>query len=206
MLPLRLSAPRPPAANVADALLPVVANDRIAESYRGDREHKALALELDGARTYKFTGAPDRAIAEQFVLEFCQIRWNTPCVLIAVDDELKAPDPSAAPRRAAPRISYAGPYRPEMVPLFSNRQTKELVDYATLAGPKALAIGAAPLRARIGAGKTEKEAEAKALSACNEPPDSPIPCRKILPLSPWRCWTTCVNSCATSRRVPAVSG
>jgi hypothetical protein len=63
-----------------------------------------------------------------------------------------------------------------MVPLFSNRQTKELVDYATLAGPKAMAIGATPLRARIASGTSDKDAEAKALAACNDPPDAPIPC------------------------------
>jgi hypothetical protein len=176
VLPLRLTAPRPPAAGVADALVPVVANDRVAETYRTDREHKALAVELDGARTYRLSGAPDRAIAEQLTLEFCQIRWNTPCVLVAVDNELKAPDPSAAPRRVAPRISYAGPYKPEMVPLFGPRKAKELTDYATTTGPKALAIGAAPPRAKIGTGKTGQEAEVKALSACNDPPDSPIPC------------------------------
>jgi hypothetical protein len=176
VLPIRLAAPRPPATSVADALLMFVANDGIAASYRGDREHKALALELDGARPYRFSGAPDRATAEQYALEFCQIRWNTPCVLVASDDELKAPDPSAAPRRAAPRIAYAGPYKPEMVPLITNRQAKELVDYATLTGPKALAIGAAPPRAKIGTGKSDREAEANALSTCNDPPDSPIPC------------------------------
>jgi hypothetical protein len=63
-----------------------------------------------------------------------------------------------------------------MVPLFSNRQTKELVDYPTMSGPKAMAIGAAPLRARIASGTTDREAETKALAACNDPPDSPIPC------------------------------
>ncbi len=176
VLPLRLTAPRAPAATVADALLLVVANDRVAESYRSDREHKALALELDGARTFKFTGAADRATAEQLALEFCHIRWNMPCVLVASDDELKAPDPTATPRRTSPRMSYAGPYRLDMVPLFSNRQTKELVDYATLAGPKAMAIGAVPLRARIASGANDKDAEAKALAACNDPPDAPIPC------------------------------
>jgi len=176
VLPLRLTAPRGPAATVADALLLVVANDRIAESYRSDREHKALALELDGARTFKFTGAADRAAAEQLALEFCQVRWNMPCVLVASDDELKAPDPTATPRRTSPRMSYAGSYRLDMVPLFSNRQTKELVDYATLAGPKAMAIGAVPLRARIASGANDKDAEAKALAACNDPPDAPIPC------------------------------
>jgi hypothetical protein len=176
VLPLRLTAPRPAASSVADALLLVVANDRVAENYRGDREHKALALEPDGARTFKFTAAADRATAEQLALEFCQIRWNVPCVLVASDDELKAPDPSAVPRRASPRMSYAGTYRLDMVPLFSNRQTKELVDYPTLSGPKAMAIGASPLRARIATGSSDKDAETKALAACNDPPDAPIPC------------------------------
>jgi hypothetical protein len=176
VLPLRLTAPRPPATSVADALLMFVANDGIAANYRNDREHKALALELDGARTYRYGGAADRATAEQYVLEFCQIRWNTPCVLVAADDELRAPDPSAAPHRVSPRMSYAGPYKPEMVPLFAPRQAKELTEYATTAGPKALAIGAAPPRARIGTGKTDQEAETKALAACNDPSDSPIPC------------------------------
>jgi hypothetical protein len=176
VLPLHLTAARPPAANVADALLMFVANDGVAANYRNDREHKALALELDGARTYRYSGAPDRASAEQYALEFCQIRWNTPCVLVAADDELRAPDPSAAPRGGAPRVAYAGPYKPEMVPLFAKGQAKELADYATIAGPKALAIGAAPPRARIGVGKTDQEAQAKALSTCNDPPDSPFPC------------------------------
>jgi hypothetical protein len=176
ILPLRLTAPRPPATTVADALLLIAGTDRAAENYRGDRAHRALVLELDGARVFRYSGAPDARTAEQMALEFCQIRWNTPCVVVAVDDELKTPDPYVGQRRSAPRLAYTGPYRPEMVPLFASHPVKELAEYAAMGGARAMAIGAVPPRARVASGATNREAEAKALAACNDPPDSPIPC------------------------------
>jgi hypothetical protein len=75
-----------------------------------------------------------------------------------------------------PRIKYEGPLKMEMVPFrVAPSPSKLLRDYANLKKPKALAVGLAPTRFRVGEGKTEAEAEAMALGACNEP-DAAYPC------------------------------
>jgi len=90
------------------------------------------------------------------------------------DDALRTNDPSAAARPAMARLTYQGPYRPDMVPLFVG-PPHEAVDYVNLPEPKAMAIRPSGPKIAIASASTLAEAEAQALARCTDP-DSPFPC------------------------------
>jgi hypothetical protein len=175
VLPQRLTEPRRPAATIGEAIA-VVGSRSTAELYAAAPGQKALAIEPESGRAYRYERLKTAAQAEQLALEACQLRYGRPCILMASNDELRAPDPYAAARHDMPRIKYEGPLKMEMVPFrIAPSPSKLLRDYASLKKSKALAVGLSPTRFRIGEGKTAAEAEAMALGACNEP-DATHPC------------------------------
>lgn len=135
--------------------------------------HKALAVQVESGRSYYWSHMPSRELAEERALEMCQLRYGTPCVLLASDDELLATEARTLPKRDMPRLSYKGPYRPEQVP-FHLEQTKEVREYLAMREPKAMAIHSS-LRVRIATGSSIADAESKALAACNDA-DPVFPC------------------------------
>jgi hypothetical protein len=125
---------------------------------------------------WTFSGFDSAASADQIALESCGLKFNTACVLLATDNTVTNAALLNAPRTIMPRLAYRGPYRPEMVPLFSNVQQLAR-DYAAMRGPKAMAIRADAPAPKITAetGATLAEAQAKALAKCTNP-DSAYPC------------------------------
>jgi caspase domain-containing protein len=175
VLPQRLSEPRRPARTIAEAVSDV-ARTSVAEVYAKEAVQKALAIEIESGRTYRRVNLRSAALAEQLALEGCQLMYAQPCVLIASNGDLRAPDPHAAPKRDMPRLRYEGAYRVDMVPFqIDPDKNKVLVEYAKLPDPKAMAIAPSPVRIRVGTGSSVAEAEAKALAACNED-DPAYPC------------------------------
>jgi hypothetical protein len=175
VLPQRMIEPRRPAKSIDEAVS-YVGRSSIAEAYARDPGHKALAIEVESGRDFRWTRGTSAAMAEQFALEACQLRYALPCTLIASDSTLKASDPLTAPRRDMPRLRYEGSYKPDNVPFQTDPEKNKLLrDYLNLPEPKAMAIGLAPPRLRIGSGATLIEAEGKALAACNDP-DPMYPC------------------------------
>jgi hypothetical protein len=161
------------ARRLAEVLAQLGIKDNIAASYAGAKPHKAIAVQPETGRNYRWSGLPGRTFAEERALELCQLRFGTPCVLVAADDELLAPTPRKAPRRDMPRLRYAGTYQVEQVP-FHMESAPELAAYAAMAEPKAMAIHSSP-RVRVAGGASIAEAEAKALAACNDA-DPAYPC------------------------------
>lgn len=104
-------------------------------------------------------------------MEGCQLTYRTHCVLLASDDEPRAPDVWKAERRDMPRLNYKGKYAAGNVPLFSGTEDR-LRTYAALPAPKAMAIRPAGGRVNVASGASLTEAQAKALAACNEDLDS----------------------------------
>jgi hypothetical protein len=175
ILSQRHTEPRKPARTIADALADAGCKNT-AERYATSKPHKAMAVQIETGRWFWWYGAPTADTAERCALEACQLAYGTPCVLVAVDDSLRAPDLYSAALRNMPRLKYAGPYRPAMVPLRNNpEQDKTISEYPTLAQPKAMAIRPHGSRIYTAAGKTVVEAEGKALAACNVP-ESAYPC------------------------------
>jgi len=178
--PLTVAAPVVPttdadtlARRVTAALAQVGSKDTVGPAYARAKDHKAIAVQPETGRTYRWTGLPSRQIAEERSLELCQLRFGTPCVLLAADSALLAPNPKAAPRRDMPRLRYDGAFQREQVPL-RLESAPEVAAYAEMPEPKAMAIHSSP-RVRIASGATVAEAEAKALAACNDA-DPAYPC------------------------------
>jgi hypothetical protein len=176
VLSQRLTEPRAPGKSLGDVLSYAQVNDegaKQASKYEQEKTHKSLAILPESGRTFSFQGAPSAEMAQQLALEACEMLHNAPCVTVATDLKVMTGDPSGGPRRTMPRVTYQGPFRPDMVPL-SSSVTKEAHDYATLSAPKAMAIRALGPKFKVATGRTLAEAEAKALAACND--DAPYPC------------------------------
>jgi hypothetical protein len=161
------------ARRIGEALTLLGSKDNIAAAYARAAAHKAVAVQAESGRTYRWSGLPSRQVAEDRALELCQLRFGTPCVLLASDSDLLAPDPRGAPRRDMPRLHYDGSYVPEQVP-FHLESAPELAAYAAMPDPKAMAIHSSP-RVRVAGGVSVAEAEARALAACNDT-DPAYPC------------------------------
>jgi len=161
------------ARRVSEALSSIGSKDNVAVLYARGASHKAIAVQAETGRTYRWSNLPSRELAEERVLELCQLRNGSPCVLLAADADVLTANPRKAPKRDMPRLHYDGPYRPDQVP-FHIEGTPELAEYVGLAEPKAMATHSSP-RVRIASGATLAEAEAKALAACNDP-DPAFPC------------------------------
>jgi len=140
------------------------------------KAHKAIAVVPESGQTFRWGSQSSGAIAEERTLEGCQLTFAAPCVLLASDDELRAPDPWKAPRRDMPRLHNDGPYKPEAVPLFSGTEN-ELHSYVLLSEPKAMVIRPNGGRIRTATGVSPEDAQAKALAACNDDSSTnPFPC------------------------------
>jgi len=168
--------PRPRGKTLGDVLSYALVDDagsKLAKNFEEGKPHKSVAMLPESGRTFSYRGSPSAEMAQQQALEACQLMFNAPCVTIAVDGKILAPDPFGALRRSMPRVTYQGSYRADMVPLF-HAPTKEMQGYASLGKPKAMAIRAPGAKLTVGTGRTLVEAEAKALAQCND--DSPYPC------------------------------
>jgi hypothetical protein len=139
-----------------------------ARGYEAGTGQKAIAIEPDSGRSFRWSQATTAAIAEQLALEGCQQAYGKPCVPLAVGDDIKAPDPRQAARIAMPRLAYAGPFRMDMVPLIRpHAPAKAALAYSKLPNPKALAVRPSNGRFASGTGATSAAAQAAALESCN---------------------------------------
>ena len=136
--------------------------------------HKALAVQVESGRTYTWSRAGSEIQAERSVLEACQLRYGTPCVLFARDDTVTASDAKTAPRRDMASVSQARSYVADDVPFALPRQAQDRAAYAAAPSPKAMAIHV-PKGVFWATGGNSADAQAKALAACNDL-DSVYPC------------------------------
>jgi hypothetical protein len=173
VLPQRLTEPRPRPQTVSEAFA-YLSMSPFAAPYADGKGHKAAAVAPERGDPYLWFRAVSAAAAEERVLEACQLQYRTQCVLLASDDELRAPDLWKADRRKMQRLDYNGVYAPEQVPLFSGTE-EALTSYASLAAPKAMVIRPKGTRVRTATGASPAEAQSKALAACNDDLDF-MPC------------------------------
>ncbi|CAD5292657.1 Caspase domain-containing protein [Bosea sp. 62] len=146
---------------------------RALEAYRESRQHRAFAVAPGQQRNFRQFDASSAAAAEELALERCQLRNGEPCVLFAVNDTIRAPQPGGAwPRRDMERLRHDGPYDPGRIPTITAERRKEadIVGYSRAREPKAMAIH--PLgRIFIKTGAASAfAAETEALKVCNDDP------------------------------------
>jgi hypothetical protein len=156
-------------ANVIPSLQPSVRESQ-ATAYLSSSPHKALAA-LPPVAPWRVFNSDSAALAEESALEACQVRYGGACVLVAVDDVLVEVDSSAS-RRPMWRVAYDGLFDPQMIPLVVDavRRRPDVAGYRTAKGFKAAAFHPWG-RLFIETGATSQRiAEDRALSACNNDP------------------------------------
>jgi uncharacterized caspase-like protein len=162
---------------VADAMRLAMPSDRVQQTlprYRRATDYRALAIEAGSGRSFWWDHVDNQRDADDAALEACQQTYNTPCVLVVEGEELAQADPRAGTTRIMLRITYAGPFKPEMVP-FMLRTDPLVLGYGAAAGAKAIAIHPAH-RIKVVSGESSiAVAEAKALDGCNRKDDA-MPC------------------------------
>jgi hypothetical protein len=188
VLPRWHNSPATPASEQAAApdseVEPIAAAARLVRAsvarvvrfdYAKEQPHRAIAIHLPTGFAFRWGGAPTAELAERWTLEGCQIMYHGPCVLLGVDQQVRSSDPRAATPVAMERVSYAGPYRLDRVPIGMERY-EAVRNYAQLPGESAIAIRPNQALVQVVSGKgTRAEAEREALARCN-PPDDPSPC------------------------------
>ncbi len=146
-----------------------------AEDYARRRAPKAFAFHVESGRWFFWSTAASLTAAETFALEGCQLRYGTPCALIASNDSVRVSDIRQAPRQDMPGLRYDGAFAIDRLPTFASMHQQVLRDYAAAPEPKALALHSGSARAHWAPGATVAEAEAKALAACRDS-DPAMPC------------------------------
>jgi hypothetical protein len=140
-------------------------------AYEAAPGHKAQAASLQAPGTWRATGRPDADNAEEAALEECQVAFGQPCVLLAVDQDVKSPSTGGKWKpRDMPRARYASDFRPEQIPGIrpENRNRRDILDYRSARGPKAAVYLPDDGRVfMIVDAVTQYVAEEQALKACN---------------------------------------
>jgi len=138
--------------------------------YQSARLHKALAA-LPPSNSWRISGRASTALAEERVLEGCQVRYGAPCMLVAVDDVLQPADVSAV-RRPMPRVAYDGLFDPQKIPAVEDtlRERPDVAGYRTANDHKAAALHPWGRLFTASGAASQREAEERALAECNADP------------------------------------
>ena len=144
------------------------------KTYLEERSSKAQAVSRDRNATWRL-GARDSAYAaEQAVLEACQIRYGSPCSLVAVNDTVAEPAPDGTwVGRSMSRINYDGLFDPIQIPALRPewRWREDVTSYLSKPAPKAAVIHPWGRIFTSSGAADQKTAEADALKRCNDDPD-----------------------------------
>src|SRR5262249_55255705 len=106
VLPQRLTKPRPKPETIRETL-DYLKVPGYSYNYLNDKGHKAIAVAPERGQTFRWTGLPSAAEAEQRALEGCQLSYRMRCVLLARDEELRAPDVWRWNSSAQPHVHQA---------------------------------------------------------------------------------------------------
>ena len=155
-----------PALSVADS------NTQVAD-YVAAATHKAQAV-LPGTRnTWRAARRENADAAQQAALEGCQFRYGKPCAIVAVNDVIISPSSDGEyVLRDMPRLSYRGPFNPQMIPTLYARTRSEpdVVNYAETQGPKAVALHPLGRLFVVTGSSSQSAAETAAMERCEADP------------------------------------
>ena len=141
--------------------------------YADGKDNKAIAGSRERNATWRFTNRESAYAAEQATLEGCQLFYANPCILVAVNGTVvNTPEDGTWVTRSMSRISYEGQFNPQQIPIVRPevRGRKDVADYSSGGGPKAVAIHPWGLLHIASGSASQASAEAEALKSCNENP------------------------------------
>jgi uncharacterized caspase-like protein len=170
--PITAVTPNPKLAQALSALLPSATaqfRDGVAAAYQGIEMHKALAINRSIGRPWRSFSRASAQEAEVSDLEGCEFFFASPCVLVAVDDEIKS---AATAPRSMPRVHYTGKFDPEWIPAIPQtaRQRPDIVGYLSARGYKAAAFHPGGKLFIVTGAADQHAAEEQAITSCNQDP------------------------------------
>ncbi len=144
---------------------------KLIEDYFAIGLHRAFAIAPKAqARWWTGDWSTSKA-AEEKVLERCQIAYDEPCVLAALDEVIAAPaGEPPRPGRDMPKVRYSGDFDPAQIPAIRHlvSERADVVGYLQAPEPKAAAIHPRGIIAIVTGATTQRHAEMRALKACND--------------------------------------
>jgi hypothetical protein len=135
------------------------------EEYEKAPVNKALAVNLKNAEYWQTTDQDSKSVTPDRALEGCQLRFGSPCKLLAVNDELvQLAGPLAD--RDMPRLSYSGGFDPNQLPIVKDDVQKrpDIQNYLSAQRPKAIAVHPIGEMFVVSGSATDKDA---ALARCD---------------------------------------
>jgi hypothetical protein len=170
------SAPANP--KVLEALAALVApatqkgREDTAAAYQSGGPHKSLAVNLSNGGATWVTGLESERTAEESVLERCEVNHGGPCVLVAIDEDIKYASGDQITPRPMPRVHYAGSFNPERIPYLPAdvRRRPDVVGYVAAPNFKAAAYHSIGRIFIVTSAPSQHAAEEQVLTACNNDP------------------------------------
>ena len=155
-------------ARLAAASVAPAERELAVRLYEAAPGHKTMSLSPEARHTFRTVSWPSPALAEISGLEACQLRYDYPCALVAVDDQLAL----TSEVRDMPRLHYADSFVPEQIPRVRSEvlRSSDVVNYRSAAGPKAAALHATGILTVVTGVATALEAQERALAECNNDP------------------------------------
>jgi hypothetical protein len=140
----------------------------MVEDYEKAAVNKALAVNLRSAEYWQTTDQDSKSVTPDRALEGCQLRFGSPCKLLAVNDELvQLAGPLAD--HDMPRLSYSGGFDPNQLPIVKDdvRKRPDIQTYLSAQRPKAIAIHPIGQMFVVSGSPTDKDAADAALARCD---------------------------------------
>ena len=144
----------------------------VAAAYQAGGPRESLAVDLSNGGASWVTGLESEQVAEESVLERCEVTQGGPCVLVAVDGGIKYASSDQAVTRPMPRVHYAGSFNPERIPNLPAdvRRRPDVLGYASAPNFKAAAYHPTGRIFIITGASSQFAAEEQVLAACNNDP------------------------------------
>jgi len=149
------------------------ARDRVAAAYAAGPKPRAFAIAPNSQQRLWSGDGPTRELVAERALEACQIAFNEPCGLIAIDDELSPMGPDGKLQTTdMPRTHYDGTFDLAQIPAMrpDRKSRTDVTEYTAAKGPKAIAIHVRGVLTVNTIAQTQRGAEFQALQRCNENP------------------------------------
>jgi hypothetical protein len=149
--------------------VPENVRDTLVRDYVNVKPNKGQAVQVAGGHYFRSAEHEDYAVTGDRTLEACQLRYEKPCALLAINDEITSEGELIS--KDMPRLHYAGEFDLAKIPIIRavTRNRADVQGYFALGEPKAMTIHPWGFLF-ISSGGTIKEAQETALAKCNADP------------------------------------
>jgi hypothetical protein len=140
----------------------------MVEEYEKAKINKALVVNVKKAEYWETADQDSMSVTGERTLEGCQLKFGSPCKLLAVNDELaRAVGPSG--EQDMSRLQYSGGFDLNQLPIVKDdvRKRADVQGYLSAPQPKAIAVHPIGQMFVFSGRSTAKEAAETVLARCN---------------------------------------